>query len=240
MKILRRVIGRLSREWKGVERRMEEKPRKKLYELYEKFCAYTMIERDVFVRNLVLVERVRNVPGAVVECGVWKGGMSAAMAELLGAGRNYYLLDSFEGLPQAQVIDGPRALNWQKDTASPFFFDNAAADQKYSEEAMALTGVRSYRILKGWFEKTVPGLRVPEGIAVLRLDGDWYESTMTCLKHLYPQLNPGALLIVDDYYAFEGCARALHDFLSEGRLGRRIRQFEDDVCYLMHEDHHKL
>lgn len=105
---------------------------------------------------------------------------------------------------------------------------------------MALSGVHSHRILKGWFEKTLPGLRVPEGIAVLRLDGDWYESTMTCLRQLYPQLNPGALVVVDDYHAFEGCARALHDFLSEGKLGRRIRQFEDDVCYLIHEDHYKL
>lgn len=199
-----------------------------------------MIERDVYVRNLSLIEKSRQVPGAVVECGVWKGGMSAGIAELLGEGRNYHLFDSFEGLPKAQEIDGPRAVNWQKDTASPFYYDNAAADRRFCEEAMAKSGIRSYTVHPGWFDQTLSGFRVPEGIAVLRLDGDWYESTMTCLKFLFPQLNAQGLILVDDYYAFEGCARALHDFLSQNKLGRRIRQFDNDVCYLINEDHHSI
>lgn len=213
-----------------------EIPRWPLRKIQRKYSSFTMIHPDTYVRNLALVKQFRHVPGAVVECGVWKGGMSAGMAEVAGRERPYYLFDSFEGCPQAQAIDGTKAKAWQADKESPIYYNNSSADIGFSQEAMQRAGAGNCTITKGWFEKTLPNFRAAGGIAILRLDGDWYESTLTCLTHLYPQVNRGGVVIIDDYYAFEGCARAVHDYLSREKLGRRIRQLDNDVCYLVVQD----
>jgi O-methyltransferase len=75
-------------------------------------------------------------------------------------------------------------------------------------------------------------VRVDGGIALLRLDGDWYESTMACLDALYDRVVPGGLVIIDDYYTWDGCARAVHDFLSRRGVSARIRQWANAICYL--------
>jgi O-methyltransferase len=76
-------------------------------------------------------------------------------------------------------------------------------------------------IYKGWFEETLgkyPGAE----IAVLRLDGDWYESTMTCLDQLFPYVSFGGIVLLDDYDAWDGCALATHDFLSKNKSRSRL------------------
>ena len=183
-----------------------------------------MIPSNIFVGNLFLSDNIRHIEGSIVECGVWRGGMSAAMAEFLGPDRKYYLFDSFEGLPSAKEIDGENALAWQKNTSSPTYFDNCKAEIKYAEECMSMSKSKIYEIRKGWFSETLPAFPYNESIALLRLDGDWYESTMDCLKNLYPKVNKGGLIIIDDYYAWDGCCRAIHDFLSENNLCERIRE----------------
>jgi hypothetical protein len=92
---------------------------RKLRLIYKKYRDFTMIPEGGFVQNLRLVESVRHISGCVVECGVWRGGMSAAMALLLGPDRTYYLFDSFEGLPPAKAIDGEAANHWQCDSEDP-------------------------------------------------------------------------------------------------------------------------
>src|ERR1700704_6492138 len=92
--------------------------------LQRKYRSYTMVPTLVFVGNLFLVSRFKSVAGCVVECGVWRGGMSAGMADILGAGRHYVLCDSFAGLPDAKDVDGAAALAWQNDKTSPTYFDN--------------------------------------------------------------------------------------------------------------------
>ena len=77
---------------------------------------------------------------------------------------------------------------------------------------MSLSYVKEYHLIKGWFAETLPFFNPPAPIAILRLDGDWYDSTFQCLTHLYHWVAPGGVIIVDDYYAWEGCARAVHDF----------------------------
>jgi hypothetical protein len=78
-----------------------------------------------YCANLRLAERFRHLPGAVVECGTWKGGMIAGLACVFGARRAYYLFDSFEGPPAAKEIDGAAALRWQADTQSPRYHVHA-------------------------------------------------------------------------------------------------------------------
>ncbi len=200
-------------------------------QIYKRFHAYTMIPQDIFVDNLLVADRLLNRPGCVVECGVWRGGMSAGIASVLGDDRRYFLFDSFEGLPPAKSIDGEAALAWQKNTTSATYYDNCKAPAEYAQRAMTLAGARSFQLIKGWFNDTVRSFVPPEPIALLRLDGDWYESTHVCLEALFQYVCPGGLIIIDDYYTWDGCSRALHDFLSSRGLPDRIRSF-GSVCAL--------
>ena len=199
--------------------------------LHGKYHEFTMAPASYFWRNMLLVDERRHVKGCVVECGVWRGGMSAGMAEVLGPGREYFLFDSFEGLPPARTVDGKAARDWQADAGSATYYDNCRAPIGFAERAMKLSGVPYYHIIKGWFSTTLPEFIPPCPIAVLRLDGDWHESTMIVLENLYKYLAPGALVIVDDYYAWDGCSRAIHDFLSQNKSATRVTQ-KYGICIL--------
>ena len=203
----------------------------KFLRLSGKYHQFTMAPASYFWRNMLLVDQRRHVNGCVIECGVWRGGMSAGMAEVLGPEREYFLFDSFEGLPPAQDVDGKAARDWQADSRGELYYDNCRAPVEFAERAMKLARVSKYTIVKGWFAQTIPGFVPPCPIAVLRLDGDWYESTMIVLENLYKYLAPDALVIVDDYYAWDGCSRAIHDFLSRHQLAARVTQ-KYGVCVL--------
>jgi O-methyltransferase len=205
--------------------------RKKLSDIYMRVREYTMIPETLFYDNLMLAEGVRHVSGCVVECGVWRGGMSAGLCCVLGNERQYYLLDSFEGLPPAQPIDGVDAIRWQQDTTSEHYHDNCTAPLEFAQRAMELAGARKYTICPGFFDKTLSGFKPPP-IALLRLDADWYESTMLCLDSLFDCVTENGYIVLDDYYTWDGCSRALHEFLSKRKATERIRSFNGSVCYL--------
>jgi len=192
-----------------------------------------MIPEPFYVDNLVLAGRMLEVPGCVVECGVWRGGMSGGIAEVMGPSREYFLFDSFEGLPCAREIDGPAARAWQANVKSPGYYDNCTASIEDADNAMRLSGAKHYKVIKGWFEETLPSFQLPQEIALLRLDGDWYDSVSTCLRYLYPRLSSHGIAIIDDYYAWDGCARAIHEFLAVSIEPVRIKQFENRVCVLV-------
>jgi O-methyltransferase len=202
------------------------------WRLYAKYRDATMIPETTYIGNIVLSRHKTPPSGCIVECGVWRGGMSAGIADAL-PGRLHYLFDSFQGLPMAEQIDGPAALAWQADTSSPFYYDNCRAERNSAESAMKRSAARSFQIVQGWFKDTLPHFVPDEPIALLRLDGDWYESTIECLSHLYRHVMIGGLIIFDDYYAWDGCARALHDFLSQQRLCDRIESALPRICYLI-------
>jgi O-methyltransferase len=199
--------------------------------IYRSLQTFTMIPKDSYVDNLILARRVRDLPGCVVECGVWRGGMSAGIGKVLGTEREYFLFDSFEGLPPAKEIDGKSALDWQKAKDSPWYHDNCTAGPEFAEQAMKVAGIKSFHLKKGWFDQTLPGFKPPAPIALLRLDGDWYDSTMVCLSHLFDFVAPGGLIVLDDYHFWDGCSRALHDFLSRRSAPERIQSI-GAVCFL--------
>lgn len=190
-----------------------------------------MIPASAYVSNLVLVKEVAQVPGAVVECGTWKGGMIAGIAKMLGKEREYFLFDSFEGLPPVQPIDGSAARQWQSNTDDPGYHDNCTASEADAFAAMAIAAVPRVRIAKGWFENTLPVAEFPTGIAILRMDADWYSSTMQVLESLFPAVNVGGLILIDDYYTWEGCSKAVHDYLSKNQRPEKIRNL-GGVCYI--------
>jgi O-methyltransferase len=202
--------------------------------IYARHRADTMVERCQFIDNLALAARVASVEGVVVECGVWRGGMIAGIAEVLGPSRLYYLLDSFEGLPPADAVkDGQRAVAYQADRASPAYHENCRADMVFAQRSMQLAGATRYELRKGWFADTLPMFKPAEPIVLLRLDVDWYESTLQCLTALYPLVRPGGLIILDDYHYWDGCTRAVHDYLAHYGLPERIRESPHGVAYLV-------
>ena len=192
-----------------------------------------MIQKNDFTDCLKLVSNFKNINGSVVECGVWRGGMMGGIAEILGIIRNYYLFDSFEGLPQAKEIDGQAAIAWQKDITSPAYYNNCKAEMEWAEKAMQKTKAPNYKLVRGWFDKTIPGYLFNEPIAVLHLDADWYDSTMTCLESLFPKVAKGGIIILDDYYIWDGCSRAVHDYLSKNKLTERIDKAYSCGCYIV-------
>lgn len=214
----------------AVSREAEEANR--YMRIFRKYADFTMIPATTYVTNLFLAQQCRQVPGCVVECGVWRGGMIAGIAELLGSERDYVLFDSFAGLPPAKDIDGAAAIAWQADTKSPGYFDNCTAPRELAERAMRLAGAARVTIREGWFTDTLRGFTPPGPIALLRLDGDWYDSTMTCLEALFPHLSPQGIVIVDDYSAWDGCRKAVHDYLSREQSAAAILRARDDVTFI--------
>jgi O-methyltransferase len=205
--------------------------------IFEEFGNFTMISRSLYAENLRVARMYAGeIGGNVVECGVWRGGMSAGLARVLGKNRKYYLFDSFEGLPAAKDIDGADAIQWQGDTKSVSYYDNCKAEIGFAEAAMQKTGVR-FELIKGWFSDTLPKFTVPGPIALLRLDGDWYESTIDCLTHLYPKVAQKGVIIIDDYFTWEGCSKAVHDYLSSIKSSSRIHTSAGGVCYIIKTDH---
>jgi O-methyltransferase len=197
--------------------------------VYRKFKKFTMINRRAYVENLALMDialaNAALTEGAVIECGTWKGGMAGGMIMVGGTKRRYYFFDSFAGLPPAQDIDGETAKRWQADTTSPRYHNNCTATLEEFEAAMTLAACppQLVEVRKGFFEDVFPAFSPPP-VAILRLDGDWYESTITCLEKFWPAMIPGGLIILDDYYTWDGCSRAVHDFLSKHRASERVRQ----------------
>lgn len=190
--------------------------------------AYTMAsyQRLCNAYDLARQAESQKLAGAFVECGVWRGGcigLMAAVAKEFGSRRKIWLFDSFEGLPEPAVEDGLQAhtvagtsagdLKPIKQCVGPLeivkhlFFHKLKIDD------------RDAIFCKGWFQETLPLVKTDVGpIAVLRLDGDWYESTKICLDSLYDQVVPGGFVIIDDYGAWEGCRRAVDEFLKARQL----------------------
>ncbi|GAA4673726.1 TylF/MycF family methyltransferase [Nocardioides nanhaiensis] len=152
------------------------------------------------------------VPGDLIETGAWRGGSCIYMRAILKAhgetGRTVWVADSFEGLPP------PDAEKHAADTG----------DQHHTRHDLAISvddvkeNFRRYdlldeqvQFLKGWFSDTLPTAPI-EQLAVLRLDGDMYSSTIDALDALYDKVAPGGFVIVDDYGAVPACAQAVHDF----------------------------
>lgn len=176
----------------------------------------------------------RPVPGAFVECGVWKGGSVLAMIRTLQqhgiSDRDVYLFDTFEGMTEPGDADasrfGDHALEtWREAEARgtkpwDYFFDQEQFNLDSVRERVLATGYPEDRVhfVVGRVEDTLPG-EAPDRIALLRLDTDWYESTKTEMEHLYPRVADLGVLIVDDYGHWEGSRLAVDEYFeNEGRV----------------------
>lgn len=202
-----------------------------VFALYERVRPYTMTN---LLRIHALVQAVeylvrRNVEGALVECGVWRGGsVMAALLTLVKLGvtdRDVYLYDTFEGMTQpgerdVSPYEQPALATWRDaERAGRKAWDGFFRPDFFSFEqvrqAVQSCGYPESRIhfVKGEVEETIPAT-MPAQIALLRLDTDWYESTRHELVHLYPRIVPTGVLIVDDYGHWQGCRQAVDEYFS--------------------------
>jgi O-methyltransferase len=184
-----------------------------------------------FERMATLWQQVRyldrcGVAGALVECGVWKGGAIAlmALAHMRSSRppvRPLHLFDSFKGIPQPSGnIDGEAAIRFAAGRAQGVLESIGKLVSPIEESRLLLTAKIAYpeeliHYHQGWFQNTLPRATNELGdIAMLRLDGDWYESTALCLKHLYSKVVKSGVVVIDDYGHYEGCRRAVDEFVS--------------------------
>lgn len=175
----------------------------------------------------------QDLPGSFIECGTWLGGCSFGLAliqkKLFGRVlRPVFMLDSFEGLPSADPNDGPAAREYQRRTHDPDYLDNCRAPIERVRDLRAEFGLSAdeCRLVPGWFDQSVPAIaaELTDGIALLRVDCDWYAAVRLVLDQLEPLVHEAGLVILDDYYAWDGAARAAHDYFSANNLAYRIRQ----------------
>lgn len=168
------------------------------------------------------------VPGAIVECGVWRGGsMMAALKTLISledTSREVYLYDTYEGMveptKQDTKINGTIAAEAFKQ------FKRVGIGSEWCLASLDDVKQAVYRIgypeekihfVKGKVEETLPGT-IPENVAILRLDTDWYESTKHELIHLFPRLTNGGVLLLDDYGSWQGAQKAVDEYITEHKV----------------------
>lgn len=180
------------------------------------------------VRSCVTTALAAGVPGDLVETGVWRGGTAIYLRAILAAlgetGRTVWACDSFEGLPEADAerfpVDVPLRLHEHRELA-------VGLEQVQANFARYGLLDDRVRFVPGWFRDTLPKLAAEIGpIAVLRLDGDMYESTIDALTHLEPLVSPGGFVIVDDYGGIEACRQAVADHRAARAITAEIHEVD--------------
>lgn len=172
-----------------------------------------------------------NIPGDFIETGVWRGGATIFMRGILKAfnikSRKIWVADSFQGLPP------PNSTQYPEDNGSLWHLD--------PELAVSVEIVKSnfqrydlldnqVEFLVGWFRDTLPAAPISE-IAILRIDGDLYESTMDALSNLYPKVSIGGYVIVDDYKDIASCRSAIDDYRREKGITDKIVEVDWTCIY---------
>ena len=195
--------------------------------------AMTMIGLERLNNLQFCVEDVlqRGVQGDFIETGVWRGGSCIFMRAILKAyeveDRTIWVADSFQGLPKPDSehypLDKGLDLSGFKELAI------SRSDVAHNFERFGLLD-NQVQFLEGWFKDTLATAPIKK-LAVLRLDGDLYQSTMEALVALYPKLMPGGYIIIDDYGAIEPCKRAVHDYRNQHGITEEIHAIDWSGVY---------
>ncbi len=189
----------------------------------------TMVGRRRLDNMQTCIESViaNNVPGDIIETGAWRGGvviLARALLKLNGiSDRKVWVADSFEGLPRP------------KSEADGYDFSEVDLLKVSLEEVKAnfdKFGLLDEQVvfLKGWFCDTLPTAPI-ERLAILRLDGDLYSSTMDSLDNLYDKVSPGGFVIIDDYHGWYSCKAAVSDFIEKKKIAADIQEIDGSGVY---------
>jgi len=219
-------------EAKGYQLVKEQPPvdmENEFHEIYEKCKPFTMtsVERmyALFKATKYIVES--GIQGDFVECGVWRGGSSMNIALTLkhsgDVGRSIFLYDTYTGMSQPSAHDAGEdgiaaSVKWQK-LQNKNFNEWCYAPLDDVRENVLSTGypVNNLTFVKGKVEESIPQV-MPEQIALLRLDTDWYESTLHELEYLFPRLVHGGVLLIDDYGHWQGARKAVDEYIEKNNV----------------------
>lgn len=177
---------------------------------------YTMLSypRLANLYEVASVLEREGIEGSLVQCGVWNGG-SAGLIATVSPNRELWLFDSWEGMPEPSAFD-----------VSSIGRQGTKGEALGSEHRVEQVLFRKLRLnrekvhmVKGWFQDTIPVHKARIGkIALLHIDADWYESVRLCLERLYNNVVPGGFVVIDDYGYWQGCDKAVHEFLEKRKL----------------------
>ena len=195
----------------------------------------TSPERIYALREAVRYVERAAIPGAIVECGVWSGGSMLAVVltlqELGSTSRELYLYDTFEGMSPP----GPLDIDFEGEAAEKTFGAGAPGASEILPPAplpqvralLESTGYPAEHLhfVKGDVAETIPG-DAPAEIALLRLDTDWYESTQHELRHLFPLIPDGGILMIDDYGHWQGARRAVDEYFDSQGLNLMLNRID--------------
>ena len=170
------------------------------------------------------------VPGDLIETGVWRGGSCIYMRALLAVlgvnDRRVWVADSFMGLPKPDPVAYPADAN---DILHAVKFLKVSLDEVKANFAKFNMLDDRVEFLEGWFKDTLPTAPIAK-LAILRLDGDMYESTMNALDALYAKVSPGGFVIVDDY-ALPTCKKAIHDFRDRHKIQQPLEPIDNMAVF---------
>ncbi|NJD54802.1 MAG: hypothetical protein FIA94_00150 [Nitrospirae bacterium] len=226
----------------------------KISEVVQRVRPYTMLspERLMSLYDQAVFCEKHDIPGCFVECGVWKGGAVATMAlanmEFSAGRRHIHLFDSFQDICEPdRSVDGERAVReaakWASGTGDgslrPLkgFYDAFGGPGTLEGNRDLLERKIGYapdylHYHQGWFQDTLPGDAASIGeTAILRLDGDWYASTKICLDYLYDKVVSGGFVIIDDYGAYDGCRKAVDEFMEQRRIAAYLNHIDAEARY---------
>lgn len=192
------------------------------YRLFSAVFDYTMLSTDRLrgLYDAVMAVDEKGLPGDIVECGAARGGSAALMGLVLkdlGSKRTLWVCDTFEGIPEPTNDDPLEAQGYTG------LFKGDLEEMKKLFSRFGILG--SCKFVKGMFQDTLPKIKVKQ-IAVLHLDGDWYESTKCGLDCLYDKVVPGGLIQIDDYGHWSGCRKAFDEFCHQRSIYPSLTQLD--------------
>jgi O-methyltransferase len=175
------------------------------------------------LRTLAAAVNRAEISGDFVECGTYKGGSSAILGTELGTGRRLWLYDSFVGMPETGALDG--------DDAAIYVGKGVASPQDVLD-ALTIAGVDHARavIREGWFQDSFRQ-PLPESVAFLHCDADWYDSCLLVLETFYPLVSAGGCVVLDDFGYWEGCREAFYAFCGRHNESPLLERWGNDQAY---------
>jgi O-methyltransferase len=209
------------------------------YELYRLCKPYTMtsVERMYGLYSAVEYILRNNIEGDFVECGVWRGGSSMLILKMLLnrniRNRRLYMYDTYEGMSEPTSHD----VDISKKNASTSLKENESNKEEsvwclasledvkrnFAQEGLSIENIN---FIKGKVEDTIPQVMPTSAIALLRLDTDWYESTKHEMNFLFPKLTRNGVLIIDDYGHWEGCRKAVDEYLADNHISLLLNRMD--------------
>jgi O-methyltransferase len=193
--------------------------------IIDKVEPYTFCSKDKLKSLIQLCNYInfQKIPGDLVECGTYKGGSAAVISRYLGKDRHLWLYDSFEGMPETSNKDGEKAKEYVGKGV-------ASEDDVYEILKLVGTNLDKITIKKGFFHNSFTE-EIPEQIAFLHCDADWYESVMLVLRTFYHRIPDGGVIVLDDFGYWEGCREAFYDFCKEYDIKPLVERVSSDQLF---------